>query len=224
MTASPDLTHARATAALVGILVPLCAALSFHALGILAAGASPQTAVSPWQQLLALPSESDISRRAEGSIKRVQEGLSVSDEAPVAGARRDGGYRARFASAVSLLPNRGSGNATGISVTVKISPALAEKFAPQDTLYIFAKVSKTSNHPLAIIRRRVATLPARVTLDDRMAVMPTAKLSSARQFIIGAHISKSGVAVPRSGDLQGFSRPLINGARGTVVMIDREVP
>lgn len=71
MTASADLTQARAAEALVGILVPLCAVLFFYALGLVAAGASAQSATTPWQQLLALPSESDISRRAEGRIQRV---------------------------------------------------------------------------------------------------------------------------------------------------------
>lgn len=204
--------------------MPLCAVLYFYALGLVAAGVSPQaatrglnsrqmqagmagrkasnqpvTAAPPWQQLLALPSESDISRRAEGSIRRAQETLARSDQAPVAGAKLDGGYGARLASAAPLLPGRRSGTATGISVTIKLSPGLAERFAPQDTLYIFAKLSETSNHPLAIIRRRVEKFPARVTLDDGMTVMPTAKLSGARQFIVGAHISKSGVAIPRRG-------------------------
>ena len=59
--------------------------------------------------------------------------------------------------------------------------------------------------PLAIVRKQVRDLPLRFTLDDSTSMGPAARLSSAKQVIVGARISKSGNAAPAAGDLQGFS-------------------
>jgi cytochrome c-type biogenesis protein CcmH len=41
---------------------------------------------------------------------------------------------------------------------------------------------------------------------------------------VGARVSKSGNAVPQSGDLEGFSKPVKVGATGVVVVIDTVRP
>jgi cytochrome c-type biogenesis protein CcmH len=39
-----------------------------------------------------------------------------------------------------------------------------------------------------------------------------------------ARLSKSGEAMPKSGDLQGISQPMKPGANTITVVIDREIP
>ena len=68
-----------------------------------------------------------------------------------------------------------------------------------------------------------AVLPLRFTLDDSTSMGPAARLSSARQVIVGARISKSGNAVPQPGDLQGYSKPVAVGASGLTIEIAEEV-
>ncbi len=183
-----------------------------------------EIAVAQWRQLLALiPPESDMARRAGGSIKQAQDLAAASGKAPKAGKVREATNGARQAAA-PLRAERPAESAYKVNVTIELSPALAAKLAPQDTLFMFATLAEGSNHPLAIMRRQAGTFPARFTLDDTMAVMPNARLSGAQRFIVGAHISKPGVAAPRSGDLQGFSPPVTKGTQGIVVLIDREVP
>jgi cytochrome c-type biogenesis protein CcmH len=78
--------------------------------------------------------------------------------------------------------------------------------------------------PLAVLRRRVRDLPAKFSLDDSMAMAPGMKLSDHPRVVVGARVSKSGNAAPRSGDLQGMSGVVANTARDVAVLIDAEVP
>ena len=79
--------------------------------------------------------------------------------------------------------------------------------------------------PLAIQKLPVASFPVTVTLDDSMGMMPQLKLSTAAQVIVGARISKSGVANPQSGDFEAFSAPLApQGEVPVAITIDSVVP
>ena len=65
--------------------------------------------------------------------------------------------------------------------------------------------------PLAIVKRGAAELPFDFTLDDSMAMSPELKLSSFANVVVGARISKSGNAMPQSGDLEGQARAPAGG-------------
>ncbi len=100
--------------------------------------------------------------------------------------------------------------ATGasISVTVTLSPALADKVSPDDAVFIYARAASGPPMPLAATRTTVAKLPITVTLDDSQAMMPQMKLSAFPQVIVGARVSKSGQAMPQPGDLEGVAAPV----------------
>lgn len=105
-----------------------------------------------------------------------------------------------------------------------MTAALADKVSATDTLFVFARASVGPKMPLAILRVQVKDLPVTFTLDDGMAMTPTMKLSSFPEVVIGARISKTGQAVPASGDLEGFSQPVKIGDTDVVVTIDQQVP
>ena len=111
-----------------------------------------------------------------------------------------------------------------IQGVVTLSPELAAKVAPNDTLFIFARAANGPRMPLAIIKGEASDLPREFTLDDSMAMNPSLKLSGAAQVEVGARISRSGNALPQSGDLQGISLPVAPGSAGVKVVIDRTVP
>jgi len=67
-------------------------------------------------------------------------------------------------------------------------------------------------------------LPTNFRLDDTYAVNPSVRLASLPSIVIGARISKSGDAMPQSGDLQGYSAPTKLGASGVVITIKEIVP
>ena len=79
--------------------------------------------------------------------------------------------------------------------------------------------------PLAAARLKVSDLPAQVTLDDSMAMLPQLKLSSVARVKVVARISRSGQPTAQSGDLQSEDQ-IVDVAPGVKValVIDRQVP
>lgn len=118
------------------------------------------------------------------------------------------------------------GSAVGLSITgtVTIAPKLARKGSPSDTLFVFARAPEGPPMPVAIVRATKGDLPYSFRLDDSTSPMPTRKLSDVGPVLVVARLSKSGEAMPKSGDLQGISRPVKPGTQGLTVVIDAEIP
>ena len=106
-----------------------------------------------------------------------------------------------------------------ISGSVTLSAALAAKVRPDDTVFVFARAAPGGGMPIAILRKQVKDLPLAFTLDDSLAMSPQHKLSSAATVVVGARISRSGNAMPASGDLQGRSVQVRPGARDVMIEI-----
>ncbi len=154
---------------------------------------------------------SEQMKRNIGEIKELmaQGGMKVPPDSAVAPAR--------------AAP--AAGGAARITGTVKLNPALAAKAAPTDTVFIFARAAQGPRMPLAIVRKQVKDLPITYTLDDSLAMNPALKLSNFQQVVVGARISKSGNAMPQSGDLQGQSETIaLGGGKPVDVVINAVTP
>ncbi len=115
--------------------------------------------------------------------------------------------------------------AKALTVTVSLDASLKNQAAPEDTLFVFARAAQGPRMPLAIVRKQVKDLPLTVTLDDSMAMTPAATLSKFPQVVVGARVSKSGNAMPQSGDLNGTSQAVAPGHPETIaVTIDGVTP
>jgi cytochrome c-type biogenesis protein CcmH len=160
-------------------------------------------AVTHWEKLMQMAPGGELAQQIQGGI----------DEA----RKRAGGAAPVAAAAAPKAPAAAPG--TSVSGTVTLAPALAAKAQPDDTLFVFARAAEGPRMPLAILRKQVKDLPLTFTLDDSMAMTPTANLSSAPRVIVGARISARGQATPQPGDLQGFSAPVAPGAAGLNIQI-----
>jgi cytochrome c-type biogenesis protein CcmH len=169
-----------------------------------------------WQRLAALlPADSELARAVQGSI----------DEATTRLAAVGGAAAPAVTPAPSPAPASAPAAADArLTGEVSLSPELAARVAAGDTVFVFARAAEGPRMPLAIVRQPVAGWPLRFTLDDSSAMSPQLRLSGARMVVVVARISKSGQAMPQSGDLIGESAPVSPPAQGLRIVIDRVQP
>ncbi len=170
-------------------------------------------AITHWQRALQhLPAQSEF---AQGLARSLEE------------ARQAQGARAAANTSPRLQPTAtGPLAAAGASVRgrVSLSPAMRERARPDDTVFIVARAEQGPRMPLAIVRLRVADLPAEFTLDDSSAMSPQLRLSAHPDVVVSARISRSGQALPESGDLVATPVHTRIGLRGVQLRIDRVQP
>ena len=157
-------------------------------------------AIDHWEKLLAqVPKESEITNEVLASIKAARAAL---EQKPAATA------------------------SAGVSGTVALSDTLKDKAAAADTLFIYARAAGGSapKMPLAVWRGVVKDLPRNFTLDDSMAMTPAMVLSKFEQVTVEARVSKSGNAIPQSGDLSAAAVTVKPGEKNIKILIDRIVP
>jgi cytochrome c-type biogenesis protein CcmH len=158
-----------------------------------------RAAASYWERMLPMvPADSEDARSIQANV----------DEA-------------RSLSGQKVEPKKKTAAANALKGSVKLSPSLASKASPDDTVFIFARAESGPPMPLAVLRKRVRDLPLDFALDDSMAMAPQLRLSSQPKVVVGARVSKSGTATPQPGDLEGLSEPVANNASGVAVTIDK---
>ncbi len=161
-------------------------------------------AVRRWERLLQVaPPGSQLAQSVRSSI----------EEAQALGGKSSPGKASRPEAA-------GPGSIRGVA---RLSPALAARIAPTDTVFIYARAAEGPRMPLAILRKQARDLPVSFVLDDSMAMNPQMKLSSVPRVVITARVTKTAEATARPGDLEGESAPVRVGADRVEVVINSEV-
>ena len=112
-----------------------------------------------------------------------------------------------------------------LTVTVDLAPALGDKLAPDDTLFVFARQMHGPPMPVAAKRLPVSAFPVTVPLGDGDSPMPTLKLSQLPQVQLVARIAKGNGPTAQSGDLEAEAVTADVKAGNTYTLtIDRVVP
>ena len=180
-----------------------------------------------WEELLAIiPADSRLAQSVSGSIEKAKALASSGKDPTISMAQSSNLNNQNTSSPNDQKITNGVGaesSASTISGVVKISPALAGKASPEDTLYIYARAKDGPRMPLAIVRLQAKNLPAQFSLKDGMGMNPNMKLSSFPEVVISARVTKSGKAIPASGDLQGFSEVVKIGDQNVKILIDQQV-
>ncbi|MFH7041044.1 tetratricopeptide repeat protein [Paucibacter sp. JuS9] len=120
------------------------------------------------------------------------------------------------AAASAALPGLAGARVTG---QVSLAPALLKQVQPDDTVFVFARPAQGARMPLAMLRKQVKDLPLSFVLDDSLAMSPQARLSSAREVVVSARISRSGQAQPQPGDLEGSTAAVAVGSEQLKLVI-----
>lgn len=184
-------------------------------------------AIVYWERLLsAIPADSRLHKSVSDSIVQAKS-LAMrgkGESAPVQLAQNSNVGTDATAGSSSAEKQEISAGVPSISGSVTLDSSLADKVSPDDTLFVFARASQGPKMPLAILRLNARDIPVSFKLDDNMAMTPAMKLSSFPEVVVGARISKTGQAIPASGDLEGHSDPVKIGDGEVSITIDHVVP
>lgn len=186
-------------------------------------------AIAIWERVLPqLPAGSNVARSIQD---RIAEARRLGNLPAPAGTEPAGEANAGIAAAPAdgspSTPAPAQAAAAGPRLTVEVSldPALADRLAPDATLFVFARAAEGPPMPLAIQRLSAGQLPLTVTLDESNGMLPNMKLSMFPTIVVGARVSRSGQAIAQSGDLQTLSAPLeVTRTEPIVLKIDQVVP
>lgn len=187
------------------------------------------SAIATWKTLLPqLAPDSEVARSVRSEIAEAEarrDGRAPPEPEAAAGA----GFAASDASPPVSTPDAGLSDASAggphLVVSVALDPKLKDKLDADATLFVFARAANGPPMPLAIQRLKAGQLPVTVTLDDSQSMMPAMKLSKFAEVVVGARVSKSGNAMPQSGDLQTLSMPIAsNRSEAVALTIDQVVP
>ena len=187
-----------------------------------------RAAVGYWERLRsAIPADSPLATNIAGSIDEARRlgNLPGAPAQAVAPAQAATPPPAAGGAAVSGAAVRGAAvSGEAVSGEVRLAPELATRLAPGDTVFVTARAAQGPRMPLAVQRLQGKELPASFRLDDALAMAPNMKLSGFAEVVISARVSRSGQALPQSGDLESAPVPVKSGASGVIVTIDRVVP
>lgn len=173
-------------------------------------------AINHWQKLLVQLQPG--SQDAEMILRGIQSAHEMVTQQGGQPAQKDAKAKATGKSAQAAQPSAAGSQVSG---TVSLSPSLAGKVSPTDTVFILARAAGGGRMPpLAALRKQVSDLPLEFTLDDSMAMQPQFKLSGFDQIVVVARVSKSGQPVTQPGDLQGTTATIKPGAKGLKIVID----
>lgn len=160
----------------------------------------------------------------DNAIASVQEKLGIKPGSMTAG-QAVASLPAPTTSAAPAAGASASANSAGsVSGQVTLSAALKSKVSGTDVVFVYATPANGERMPLAIFKTTVAQLPLSFRLDDSTAMSPERKLSSAGEVFVKVRVSKSGNAMPQSGDLSGSLGPVKVGAKGLSLEIKDQVP
>jgi cytochrome c-type biogenesis protein CcmH len=159
-----------------------------------------KAAVQFWERLaIQLPPDTDEARAIASSI---------------AEARNKGGLAPASAPAISKQ---------GVSGQVGISSALQSKVKAGDILMVIAR-KPGERMPVAVLKTAVTAFPISFVLNDSLAMSPNALISQLSEVSVEVRISKTGMAMPESGDLISAPQTIKVGSTNARLLIDQIRP
>jgi cytochrome c-type biogenesis protein CcmH len=163
-------------------------------------------ALKHWRHLMTVvPPDSQLAQMIGPGIEQAQ---SLSGLPPQA-------------SAVKATSKPTANSKAVMTGKVEIDPALRSQVADTDTVFIFVRAAQGPRMPLVALRKQVRDLPVSFTFDDATSLSPDRKLSSEKNVVVGARISKTGDAMPQPTDIQVLSTTLTPNAQDVRLRLTR---
>jgi cytochrome c-type biogenesis protein CcmH len=153
----------------------------------------------------------------DDAIAAVQQKLGIAPQSTLGGTRQT-------SPNASAVAGQAAGPGLTVAGQVSLAANLKGKASASDIVFIYATPANGERMPLAVFKTTVAKLPMSFTLDDSTAMTPERKLSGAGEVFVKVRVSKSGNAIPQSGDLTGVMGPVKVGSQGLKLEIKDQMP
>ena len=161
-----------------------------------------KAAVQTWEKLAQqLPPGSEEAKSIEGSIAEARSKAGLPATSPVASAA--GGK--------------------GISGTIEIAANVKAKLKASDIVMVIAR-QPGERMPVAVLKTAVTAFPMNFVLNDALAMSPNALISQLPEVSVEVRISKTGMAMPESGDLLSAPQNIKVGTTNARLMINQVRP
>jgi len=173
---------------------------------------------------------SDAIAAVEDMMNRSREALGleqvpVPGPAPSSASAPDSQPTTETPDEPASETNTASSSGLSIQVQVSLSDEAASDTLSSHAVFVYARASNGPPMPLAVARLTVADLPATVTLDESMSMIPNMTIAAFPNVTVGARISKSGDPVGQSGDWFHEQEGLdLTQQNQTAVEIDTQKP
>lgn len=141
----------------------------------------------------------DLAQGNVEALNTINQMRSRSVDA-MSGANVNAGDLPRAESPATNQNNASATQTASIDVTVDLSAQAREAASDEQVVFVYATATNGPPMPLAVSRLNVKDLPATITLDDSMAMVPNMTLSAFPMVTVGARISSTGEAIAQSGD------------------------
>ncbi len=158
-----------------------------------------------------------------GALQRGDKKLAISRWNAILAQDPPEDYRQYIVKAITDAGGTVANAALGVSIAVHVSvaPALAAGISPDTTVFIYVQPKDgAGGPPLAVKRLQVKDLPVDIRLSDQDAVVPGRVISGYDDLMVSARVSKSGTAIPKTGDLIGKVEWLKATSKQLLIIID----
>nr|WP_216860444.1 c-type cytochrome biogenesis protein CcmI [Polynucleobacter sp. JS-Fieb-80-E5] len=156
-----------------------------------------KAALQSWEKLAQqLPPNTDEARAIQESIAEARSKGGLNSSAPIAS----------------------TGN--GISGKIELSADLKSKIKPGDIVMVIAR-KPGERMPVAVLKVPATNFPMSFTLNDSLAMNPSAPLSQLSEASIEVRISKTGMAKPEAGDLISSVQTIKVGTTNVRLLVDQ---
>jgi cytochrome c-type biogenesis protein CcmH len=166
-------------------------------------------ALSRWQRLLNLNVPPEIRPLVEQSVAEITGQVSGTlpvDHPPIDGSGRDAGPSAIF------------------SVQVSLSDAARAAIDSDAVVFIIARDPAQPVPPIAVHRRMLSDLPARIGFSEEDSMMAGRSLSQFSEVEVLARVAVSGQRTQQSGDWIGRRNVSTQGGQAVDIEISEQVP
>ena len=166
-----------------------------------------KAAVQTWEKLAKqIPPDTDEARAIQGSIAEARTKGGLTASAPMSDPT----------SAPAPIASSGK----GISGKIELSADLKSKIKPGDIVMVIAR-KPGERMPVAVLKVPASDFPMNFTLNDSLAMNPSAPISQLTEASVEVRISKTGMAKPEVGDLISSIQTIKVGATNIRLLVDQ---